>query len=313
MCKGFLGNDYRYGFNGQEKDNELKGVGNSLDFGARVYDSRLGRWLSLDPLQKKYPSLNPYNFVANCPIKLVDKDGRKIYVSGEVDQKLFLNDLLSVFGQKALDDFKFDGNTLLFSGNIESYPNAEKDIATAVVNLTDSKEIIVNVFYETRIPDEIPIKTPYDTPQDCRDLDDCFGGEATVTFINSDFTVKFVFVNPAEIAKIWGEDQIVPSYINNQGKEILNKNDKNIAKDDEGQPALSGKTYTKSAKTESPRYARTFHGLGHAMDKNSTNPSKAIEIENMARKNHKSITIENGKVANSKPSPDKAVKRNSQH
>jgi RHS repeat-associated protein len=45
---------YRFGFNGQEKDDEVKVEGNSLDFGARIYDSRLGRWLSLDPLQAKY-------------------------------------------------------------------------------------------------------------------------------------------------------------------------------------------------------------------------------------------------------------------
>jgi len=43
-------NGYRYGFNGMEEDNEIKNIkGSSLDFGARMYDSRLGRWLSLDP------------------------------------------------------------------------------------------------------------------------------------------------------------------------------------------------------------------------------------------------------------------------
>src|SRR5690606_36422730 len=49
---------YRYGFNGMEKDNEVKGKGNSYDFGARMYDSRLGRWLSIDPLTGKYPNLS---------------------------------------------------------------------------------------------------------------------------------------------------------------------------------------------------------------------------------------------------------------
>jgi RHS repeat-associated protein len=67
---------YKYGFNGKEKDDEVKGVGNSLDFGARVYDSRLGRWLSLDPLQMKYPNLNPYHFCAGNPVLYVDKDGK---------------------------------------------------------------------------------------------------------------------------------------------------------------------------------------------------------------------------------------------
>jgi RHS repeat-associated protein len=67
---------YRYGFNSMERDDELKGAGNSYDFGARIYDSRLGRFLSLDPLQKNYPSLSAYSFVANSPIMLVEVDGR---------------------------------------------------------------------------------------------------------------------------------------------------------------------------------------------------------------------------------------------
>jgi RHS repeat-associated protein len=74
--RSFSSNAYRYGFNGMEKDDEVKGSGNSYDFGARIYDSRLGRWLSMDPLQAKYPSLSPYNFVANNPIKFVDYDGK---------------------------------------------------------------------------------------------------------------------------------------------------------------------------------------------------------------------------------------------
>jgi len=35
---------YRYGFNGKEKDDEIKGIGNSVDFGARMYDTRLASW-----------------------------------------------------------------------------------------------------------------------------------------------------------------------------------------------------------------------------------------------------------------------------
>lgn len=45
------GSGYRYGFNGKEKDNST-GEGN-LDFGARIFAVRLGRWLSVDPLQQK--------------------------------------------------------------------------------------------------------------------------------------------------------------------------------------------------------------------------------------------------------------------
>jgi RHS repeat-associated protein len=70
------GSGYRYGFNGKENDNS-SGEGN-LDFGARIYDGRLGRWLSVDPLQKKYPNLSPYNFAADNPIVFVDPDGKVI-------------------------------------------------------------------------------------------------------------------------------------------------------------------------------------------------------------------------------------------
>ena len=73
--RDFSVQNYHYGFNGQEKDNEVKGNGNSLDFGARIYDSRLGRFLSLDPKYKIFPSLSAYCYAANNPIFLIDKDG----------------------------------------------------------------------------------------------------------------------------------------------------------------------------------------------------------------------------------------------
>jgi len=71
---------YRYGFNGKEMDNEVSGDGNSLDFGARIYDSRLGRWLSLDPLMAKYPDLSAFCFTSNSPITFKDMDGRDIII-----------------------------------------------------------------------------------------------------------------------------------------------------------------------------------------------------------------------------------------
>jgi RHS repeat-associated protein len=66
---------YRYGFNGKENDNEVKGVGDQVDYGMRVYDPRVGRFMSVDPLQKKYPELIPYQYASNNPIALVDIDG----------------------------------------------------------------------------------------------------------------------------------------------------------------------------------------------------------------------------------------------
>ena len=56
----------------------MEGDGNAYDFGARILDVRLGRWLSLDALASKYPKLSPYNFVGNNPIFFIDPDGNKI-------------------------------------------------------------------------------------------------------------------------------------------------------------------------------------------------------------------------------------------
>jgi RHS repeat-associated protein len=76
-----------FGFNGMQRDDEIYGEGNSIDFGARMYDPRLGRWLSRDPLEAKYTSLSPYNFVANTPIQAIDPDGRYIiFINGEVGE-----------------------------------------------------------------------------------------------------------------------------------------------------------------------------------------------------------------------------------
>ncbi|MCB0740980.1 MAG: RHS repeat-associated core domain-containing protein [Chitinophagaceae bacterium] len=71
----YSSSSYRYGFNGKENDNEVKGEGNQQDYGMRIYDPRLGRFLSLDPLTAKFPFYTPYQFAGNSPIWAVDLDG----------------------------------------------------------------------------------------------------------------------------------------------------------------------------------------------------------------------------------------------
>lgn len=70
-----ISSNYRYSFNGKENDSEIKGSGNSQDYGFRIYDPRLGRFLSVDPLTKDYPELTPYQFASNSPIQAIDLDG----------------------------------------------------------------------------------------------------------------------------------------------------------------------------------------------------------------------------------------------
>lgn len=122
------GDGYRYGFNGMERDNELKGSGNSYDFGARILDPRLGRWLSLDPLAQKYPYASPYNFVLNNPMVFVDPDGREVVWNNYLKKNLgssFINTLSanSIYKQVfknflANQDNHFFNEKILSGGNL---------------------------------------------------------------------------------------------------------------------------------------------------------------------------------------------------
>jgi RHS repeat-associated protein len=144
--------DYRYGFNGMEKDDEVKGAGNSYDFGARMHDTRLGRFLSIDPLSHDNYYESNYSYAANNPIYYIDILGLDniVYLiaiptsegknDAEVDceliakeanlmyEKLGLKTLMVVFkGSKA--DFKSElvdkTDSYVISGNYDDLNNIE--------------------------------------------------------------------------------------------------------------------------------------------------------------------------------------------
>jgi RHS repeat-associated protein len=94
---------YRYGFNGKENDNDVKGYGNQQDYGMRIYDGRLGRFLSVDPIAKDYPELTPYQFASNRPIDGIDQDGLEY--------------------AKPMTQFQYDGSWGIFD-RLKAIPNA---------------------------------------------------------------------------------------------------------------------------------------------------------------------------------------------
>ncbi|WP_375577566.1 RHS repeat-associated core domain-containing protein [Marivirga tractuosa] len=79
----FSANDsvaYRYGFNGKEKDVEgMGGGGSTYDYGFRIYNPRIAKFLSVDPLTAEYPWYTPYQFAGNKPIRFIDLDGLEEY------------------------------------------------------------------------------------------------------------------------------------------------------------------------------------------------------------------------------------------
>ena len=56
---------------------------------ARHYNSTLSIWLSVDPMSDKYPGTSPYTYCANNPVRLVDPNGREIYIIGSAYKEAF--------------------------------------------------------------------------------------------------------------------------------------------------------------------------------------------------------------------------------
>jgi RHS repeat-associated protein len=157
--RSWSSSSYRFGFNGMEQDSEVNGEGKILDFGARIYDSRLGRWMSVDPLRAKYPRISPYHFSANNPIALMDGDGKEVVNADRIRAnrlKISRSDLVEQLNQlsretngaKTRKEFKMQAKNI--------YPDTWKE--TSKANWNSYKNLTRNItdldaqitIYETR-------------------------------------------------------------------------------------------------------------------------------------------------------------------
>ncbi|MCH2230797.1 MAG: hypothetical protein MK105_10670 [Crocinitomicaceae bacterium] len=78
---------YRYGFQGQETDDEVKGEGNSVNYKYRMHDPRIGRFFAVDPLEKEYPHNSPYAFSENNVIHAIELEGLEKVVTHTYNPK----------------------------------------------------------------------------------------------------------------------------------------------------------------------------------------------------------------------------------
>ncbi len=76
--RGYNASSYRYGFQKQEKDNEIAGEGNHYTFKFREYDPRTGRFWSVDPLTYKFPWNSSYAFSENRVIDGIELEGLEV-------------------------------------------------------------------------------------------------------------------------------------------------------------------------------------------------------------------------------------------
>ncbi len=113
--RSYTSDSYRFGFQSQEKDDEINGEGNSYAFKYRIHDVRLGRFLSVDPLGTSFPWNSSYSFSQNRVIDGMEFEGLEVVLSKEFDKnfkpafRLFkktkiAQDLLNRFAHFQKDD-----------------------------------------------------------------------------------------------------------------------------------------------------------------------------------------------------------------
>jgi len=132
---------YRYGFNGMEEDSELKGSKNSYDFGARMYDPRVARWLNIDPYFAEYAPISPYVFALNSVISFKDADGN-IVVGTDGDPVSYKRngDGTITWSANASADTRRIGNAMLSTPKGTEMFNQMRDVTWNIrltINTTD--------------------------------------------------------------------------------------------------------------------------------------------------------------------------------
>ena len=227
----------RYRYVGKERDEET----GLYYYGARYYAAWIARFVSVDPLQHKYPHYTPYQYAGNKPISYIDLDGleeakkedtkqqetkqetpSKIIFENEEAKKYHLEKITPVYKKKEDGSFKLDRkkNPILEKGAKydREYADLIKEIESkATTNIIIKKKNryeIGNITgkgasYGTVFAGEINNKTnlyvAYSNPLDDKTNGFAIGGDWKYTFIEEMYHVKQI-LNSSE----WQKSQEIP-------------------------------------------------------------------------------------------------------
>jgi RHS repeat-associated protein len=113
-------------FTGKERDWE-----SGYDyFGARYYNSRIARWGQTEPLLEKYFSFSPYQYGLLNPMRLIDANGKDLYVGGDINSAF--SSLQSLLNSDVASRLSMDDNGKI-SFNTEGL-NVSDDAACELIN-----------------------------------------------------------------------------------------------------------------------------------------------------------------------------------
>jgi RHS repeat-associated protein len=130
--------EYRYGFNGKEKDKDAHST-SVYDYGFRIYNPCIGKFLSVDPLAKSYPWNSTYAFAENDVIRCIDLDGgeKKLVIAGQKIVSVDKDDPFICDATKKCSA-KIEGSTYLKVSTGNELLDALKNNSSAINNTIGS-------------------------------------------------------------------------------------------------------------------------------------------------------------------------------
>ncbi|MBL7807377.1 MAG: RHS repeat protein [Saprospiraceae bacterium] len=138
------GGNGRFGFNGQESDDEILGKSNSYSAEYWQYDSRLGRRWNIDPVAKEWES--PYTCFSNNPIWLNDVKGDNpnlpaaTHTTTDIVEYTYIGSKRDAKGEITNDYFKFKQTTTSTSTSYH-YDEKTKKVSKMVITTVTEKEV----------------------------------------------------------------------------------------------------------------------------------------------------------------------------
>jgi RHS repeat-associated protein len=134
-----FGADGRYGFNGKERDKDINSL-TAYDYGFRIYNPAIGKFLSVDPLTNSYPWYTPYQFAGNMPIWAIDLDGLEEKKATIISVVRILDVRGNLIKEPTSVEYGATGSTILATPSARTVRQGDAD-GDIIENRTDYQQV----------------------------------------------------------------------------------------------------------------------------------------------------------------------------
>ncbi|MFW5761466.1 MAG: RHS repeat-associated core domain-containing protein [Cyclobacteriaceae bacterium] len=144
--------EYRYGFNGMERNGSNVFGGTSYSTHFRQYDSKIGRWMSVDPMMSSFPDQSSYNFVFNQPIISTDVNGDCPNGDFSEEEVVAANEIVTKYFDPSNNQNEISGE--LYAAGAEYLSNRfGEDASSKEVGLESFNNLLMNTWSDMKTAD----------------------------------------------------------------------------------------------------------------------------------------------------------------